>query len=213
MPFWTEKALEPKRQYRFTLELGTFPDMKFMVKSVNKPAITIDAKTHNYLNHEFHYPGRPKWNEVEAKIIDAVAPDASYKLSDILLQAGYIVPKTSNQVTTISKAAAVDALGNVTIKQYGPSRSQTGLNEAPGIRPDNKGDAPGKATLPKWDSYGPDGVIETWTLNNPFITEINYGALDYAQEELVEIAIKFKYDWATIRAPDYENGNRQDIWK
>lgn len=196
--FWTQRALEPKRQYRFTLELATFPDMKFMVKSVNKPEITIEPKTHNYLNHEFHYPGRPKWNAVTAKIIDAAAPDASYRLSEILKESGYIVPNNSNEVTTISKAAAGASLGGVIITQYGPSRTVGVTRGITQLGAD-------------YDSYGPDHILETWTLNNPFLTKINYGTLDYANEEMVEIEMEFRYDWATIEAPNAEEVKTK-IW-
>lgn len=207
MAFWTEKALEPKRQYRFTLTMGQFSEMKFMVKKVNKPALTIEGKTHNYLNHEFHYPGRPKWNEIEATIIDAVAPDASYRLSEILKESGYIVPKNSNEVTTISKAAAATSLGAVVIEQYGPGR-ESGTER--GIVNANDGGG-GIVVGDGYDSYGSDMVIEKWTLNNPFITSINFGNLDYANEEMVEIVLKFRYDWATITAGDAA-GNPATIW-
>ena len=209
MAFWTERALEPKRQYRFTLGLDTFPDMTFMVKSVNKPEITIEAKTHNYLNHEFHYPGRPKWNAVSAKIIDAVAPDASYRLSEILKESGYIVPNRTGQVTTISKAAATTSLGGVTITQYGPGRT-TGTTR--GIV--NASDFPvGREVVGNpYDSYGADVEIEKWRLNNPFITKLNFGTLDYGNEEMVEIDIEFRYDWATITAAN-EQGVKDNIWE
>jgi len=44
--------------------------------------------------------------------------------------------------------------------------------------------------------------IETWVLYNPFFTDIQYGALDYSNEEIVEIQCTVKYDWASL------NGNR-----
>lgn len=41
-------------------------------------------------------------------------------------------------------------------------------------------------------------VIETWTLYNPFFTEVKYGELDYGNEEIVDIQCTIKYDWASL---------------
>lgn len=44
-----------------------------------------------------------------------------------------------------------------------------------------------------------DGAeIETWTLHNPFFTSVQYGALDYGNDEIVEITTNIKYDWAEL---------------
>ena len=39
--------------------------------------------------------------------------------------------------------------------------------------------------------------LEKWTLNNAFITSVNLGDLAYDAEELSEIALTIRYDWAT----------------
>jgi len=41
-------------------------------------------------------------------------------------------------------------------------------------------------------------AIETWTLNNPFITNVKYGDLDYSGDDMTEVSITFAYDWASI---------------
>ncbi|HAI40281.1 MAG TPA: hypothetical protein DCM40_20385 [Maribacter sp.] len=44
-----------------------------------------------------------------------------------------------------------------------------------------------------------DGApIETWTMNNPLITSVDFGDLDYSNEGLVNIAVNLTYDWATV---------------
>ena len=45
-------------------------------------------------------------------------------------------------------------------------------------------------------------TIETWTLYNPFITNIKYGDLAYGDDELVEMSVDLRYDWATIASAD-----------
>jgi len=44
-------------------------------------------------------------------------------------------------------------------------------------------------------------VLESWTLNNAWIKEVTFGELDYGSDDLTELTIKFRYDWATFAAP------------
>jgi hypothetical protein len=46
------------------------------------------------------------------------------------------------------------------------------------------------------DEHG--NKIETWTLNNPFITNIKYGSLNYQSEDLVDISFTVTYDYASL---------------
>ena len=54
----------------------------------------------------------------------------------------------------------------------------------------------GTVTIQQLDDSG--GVIETWNLINAFITECNFGDLDYTSDDLVELQVTIKYDFATF---------------
>jgi hypothetical protein len=41
-------------------------------------------------------------------------------------------------------------------------------------------------------------VIEKWTLKNAFITETNFGSLDWSSEEVVMVELTLRYDWALL---------------
>jgi hypothetical protein len=41
-------------------------------------------------------------------------------------------------------------------------------------------------------------VIEEWILNGAFITESNFGSLDWGSEEVVNIEMTLRYDWAFL---------------
>ena len=43
--------------------------------------------------------------------------------------------------------------------------------------------------------------LEEWRLWNAFITEIKYGDLEYGADDLTELSLTLKYDWATITTP------------
>ena len=40
--------------------------------------------------------------------------------------------------------------------------------------------------------------LETWTLWNSFITELKYGDLEYGGDDLTEMSVTLKYDWARV---------------
>ena len=40
--------------------------------------------------------------------------------------------------------------------------------------------------------------LESWTLQNAFITELKFGDLEYGADELIELSLTLKYDWATL---------------
>ena len=44
---------------------------------------------------------------------------------------------------------------------------------------------------------GQGGLIGTWTLNNAFITKATFGELAYDSDDLLNIDIDFRYDWAS----------------
>lgn len=58
------------------------------------------------------------------------------------------------------------------------------------------GGAVGEITIQQLNSDG--GVVETWTLKNPFISSVEFGQLSYASEDMVEINMTIVYDWAVI---------------
>jgi hypothetical protein len=41
-------------------------------------------------------------------------------------------------------------------------------------------------------------VIEEWKLNGAFITNANFGSLDWATEDVVNIELTLRYDWALL---------------
>tara|TARA_Y100000592_G_C5453992_1_gene310329 strand:- start:473 stop:1075 length:603 start_codon:yes stop_codon:yes gene_type:complete len=44
-----------------------------------------------------------------------------------------------------------------------------------------------------------DGTpLETWTLNNPQITSVDFGDLDYSAETMINITVNLQYDWASL---------------
>jgi hypothetical protein len=180
MAFWTSALSEPKRKHRFILRLPdlqvpdgplqgqTFPE--YLAKSVTKPSYTVGSTEHKFLGNTYYYPGAVTWNEINAVIVNSVAPDGNELLYRALGQMGYLRPDIQEDVflnnlppSTPNKAAALATLGQVQFDELS----------------------------------GTGGTLGTWKLNNAFITNVTFGDLDYADEALLDINITFKYDWAT----------------
>jgi len=47
-------------------------------------------------------------------------------------------------------------------------------------------------------------ALETWTLKNPFIKSFKWGDLDYGSDDLIEMEMEIRYDWAecAFKNPD-----------
>jgi len=118
--FWTDATgRDPKRAYRFQCVLPNLGEngCTWFITSVGKPAVTISESKHTYLNHDFYYPGRVSWNTISVTLVDPVEPDATAIMSSAIEDAGYKVPASFEQASTISKAGATAQLGIVEINQ------------------------------------------------------------------------------------------------
>ena len=178
--FWTSPTFEPKRQFRFLVRLG-LPNsggdagsLEFMAKQVSRPSYTVNSNPHKFFNHTFHYPGRVEWGTISMTLVDAVSPNASDIFMELLGQIGYanpdaaVVDNTPAIMTkTITKASATAALGTVLIIEMGA------------------------------DDDGESRERGTWTLNNAFITSVNFGDHSYESEDLIDIQLEMQYDWAS----------------
>ena len=119
MAFWSETGTEPKRAYRWRMQLaGMSGDYLWYAKKVKKPALTISEHGHKYLNHTFWYPGKIEWADVTITLVDPGAEnDVASTIADLLQQSGYNVPGDPDVFSTLSKSKSVGSLGQVVIEQ------------------------------------------------------------------------------------------------
>ena len=48
---------------------------------------------------------------------------------------------------------------------------------------------------------GDGNPVESWTLWNAWISELKWGDLEYGSDDLTEVSVTLKYDWAEMYAP------------
>jgi len=186
--FWSEKSniIEPKRKYRFTVEIMAFADsainggdsttsVVWFAKSATIPSYTVTSVTHKFLDNQYHFPGHVEWNEVSVKMVDPVSPDAVFMTHNILLASGYVVPAgaAGSYATMSKKKSAIGA------KLKGLVLTQLTADGKP---------------------------LEKWTLQNPFLTGVEFGEFVYEGDDIREIDMKMKYDWAICEKYDPTTG-------
>jgi len=184
MSFWGTQLgqgqRDPKRKFRFKVTIGGLGEgIIWYLKTTGKPEMTISGDTtHKFMGHSFHFPGSVSWNEIEMTLVDPVdenKKDAAGKLLKLVEEAGYVYP--DDKYLT------------------GPKAMRT-ISKAKAVA------ALKSVVIEQLDVDG--ATIEKWTLHNPFITKVGFGDLSYEAEELSEISISFKYDWATFNDDDLE---------
>ena len=194
MAFWNEAQLEPKRKFKFLMSIdggGTRDgvDLKiqeYVVKKATKPSFSITEAKHQFLGHSFFFPGKLEWKEVDVTIVDAggfneldnstagtdavgsLSNDTTRTIMQLLNEMGYQHPKDT--------ASAVSGGRPKTFSKYGGTTSL------------------GAVTFKALDSNGE--TVEKWVLKNAWIKDVNFGDGDYSSDDVVDITLKLRYDWA-----------------
>jgi hypothetical protein len=193
MAFWNEAGVEPKRKFKFLLRFGAASDAlpSFIVKKVNKPEVTISEASHKFLGHTFYFPAQTTWNEINATVIDpagsggagdalsetvsANTTDVAEGLYKVLLASGYQSP--TNVGTALAGGSAAG-----TLRTFAKSPSTVQFDQIEIVQIDANGNA-----------------LETWTLNNAWIKKIAFGELDYSSDDINEVTLTIRYDWADLK--------------
>ena len=180
--FWSQANIEPKRGYRWVAYIGGIEE--WTVKKFSKPSVSITESPLKFLNHTFYYPGRAEWSETSFTLVDPANPDSAAIMMGKLQRSGYATPDSiENAYSTISKDKAVRlGMGNVVIKQLGAEA----------------------------ESESNPNVIETWTFWNPWVKDLKFGELDYESDDMVNIEVTLRYDYA-VWAPG-PNGQSPEQW-
>ena len=175
MPFWSTNFGEdttlndPKRKFRFTVEFQG-------IASAIGGAVMWYAKT----------VSKPSF---------AIAAAEHKYLNHTFYYPGSV---TWNDVA-ITLVDPVDpdmtaTLSDIVVQSgYAPPADTTALSTMSKAK---AAGALGTVIITQIDSEGKP--LETWTLWNSFLTEVKYGDLAYGDDELVEMGVTIKYDWARV---------------
>lgn len=170
--FWTTSAArDPKRGFRFRVTFDTLANLQgvaWYAKKATKPSISFSEASHNYLNHTYYWPARTEWNEVDITFVDPVEPDLCDGFTTLIEAVGYTIPRAGS-------------FDNSDFASVSKAASVANL---------------GNIRIEQIDEDGMS--LEEWTLNNGWVKELTFGDLDYSSDELTEVSMKIRYDWASV---------------
>ena len=182
MAFWNVVESEPKRAHRWLLNIPNLVShdgdayAQYLAKSITKPAFTISETEHKFLGNTFYYPGAVTWDPVTATIVNSLSPNGDKLLFEALYKMGYFDPNDQE-----------GAIFQIPQQNLGPG------------------------TVNKLSAAGPEGVfngleiieingmgarVGTWELKNAWLTNAKFGDLDYGAEDLLNIELTIRYDYA-----------------
>lgn len=175
MAFWSDTNLDPKRQFKFYV---TFSGLlataapHWVVKAVNKPTFTVGETAVKYLDKNYYFPGRTDWNTVKFTMVDPASPDGvdvSTTLINIIKLSGYQWPVAQPNPSPANMTTISKNSSNLSL---------------------------GGVTFKQINSNGL--TLETWELKNAWIKSVNFGALSYESEDLVNLEMELRYDYANL---------------
>jgi hypothetical protein len=156
------------------------------ITKVSRPSFRVTETKHDFYNHSFYYPGRVEWQTLSFTTVDPINPDATGIMMKMLYASGYEFPD----------------------KQFGGlAYNYKSLNKSDSV------DSLNPVCIRLYDGQG--ATVEKWTLKNAFITQVTNGEVAYNDDNMVNIDVTLRYDWATIeylgnRAP-YTSANGQVV--
>ena len=100
---------------------------------------------------------------------------------------------TVELVDPVSPDAAINTVAMVRAGGYQPPNTVTDVTT---ISKKNAVEALNSVTIEQIDAAG--NAVETWRLENAWISGVEFGELDYSGDELTTITMTLKYDWASI---------------
>ena len=168
--FWTSTALEPKRQYRFRLTITAVGGNGVSNAIWFAKKVTIPQFTVGEIKHSFVDKTFYFPGRVEWNTIEATLVD----------------PVNPDATDITHKILAGSGY-------FVPSGAD-GASDWGSMSKKEATTAIGKVVIDIIDENG--ASIEEWKLVNPFVKSVKFGELSYDSDELREIGIEFRYDYA-----------------
>jgi hypothetical protein len=171
MPFWSAADIEPKRQFRFSVSIAG------MEGNATYYAKSVTQPSFTVGESEVKFLNHTFYYPGKVtwdKVTLTLVDPAD--------------PDASGNLLTILRASGYNVPGNL---------SEPGALSS--IGKSNSVGALGAVYIRALDENG--GALEEWTLNNPFISRVSFNDFDYGAEDLTNITVELRYDWASYRIP------------
>ena len=179
MPFWTEAhdatTKDPKRKFRFQVSFNNITDPN------GNGAVLWYAKTVSKPSFQIASTEHKYLNHTFYYPGAVSWQDVSLSLVD---------PVNPDMTLTLSRI--LEQSGYVIPGNAIDPASLASISKGQAVN------ALGEVTIIQLDALGSE--IERWTLWNAYISEVKFGDLEYGSDELVQLDLVLKYDWARVEA-------------
>ena len=174
MAFWKENNHTPKRKYRFQIQFGR-NDSATSASTAYWWAKTVKVPTFSVASVEHHYLDN-RYN---------FPGRVTWEDIDMTL----VDPSEPDAVNIIMDMLQTSGYS---VKGITDTAATIAKQQAAKVQ----------CVITTLDEAG--SIIETWTLRNCFILSANLGDYDYSSDDLRELSLTLKYDWATCAVSNNE---------
>jgi hypothetical protein len=170
--FWSSAKPDPKRQFRFIVEFPQTPGLGGKIPQFVVKTASKPKITISSTPHVFmdHQFNFPGRVTWDPVTITMVDPAGSDDIAVMLMNK---LGASGYKNPTTGEAAVISLSKDNSVNK-----------------------ALGEVSISQLNAEGL--LVEKWTLKNAFITNMDFGGLDYSSDELSEISIELTYDWATL---------------
>ena len=174
MAFWTGKGLEPRRSYRF--RLGSISGLKIENTASTKwwNAKKVDKPSFSVSSNKYRLIN----HEINMPGIVSWNP-ITIELADV----GDTVKSLLEQLKDFGYSPRSLAEDNGLSKSHGVSKL-------------------GDITIEQLNGAG--ATLETWKLEGAYMTELRFGNLDYASDDIITLNMTITYDYAYLDTTETE---------
>jgi len=181
MAFWKMNNANPKRKFRFRIVV-THPDWSgpelWYAKSCTAPSVEVSSVEHMFSDHVFNFPGRAKWNDIEMVLVDPAGSQAAFGSDTAAAEEPNTVSNFNKVLVAFGYDIPADGSTDASYQTIARNKIQDCVINIQALDDDGK-------------------AIEVWTLYNSFPISFKYGDFDYGADDLREMNITWKYDYAT----------------
>ena len=105
------QLFEPKVQNRFLMYIDGIPS--YLIKKTDRPKWTQERKTIDYINLQWFYKGKTKWDEITIEIYDAIVPSGTQTIFEWFRLSHESVTGRDGYADFYKKDITLNALGPV----------------------------------------------------------------------------------------------------
>ena len=212
MSFWTDPGdpfrpfAEPKRPYRYMVRIDKFqggdpfanatrsegkPEYLWYAVSCDKPAFNIEVSEHRLNNRIYKFPKGVTWEDITIVMVDTDCPSLAELLGRYLEDAGG--PALNRDAGALSlvmrrrQAEQRTLAGQFSVHSGDINTTVTKVSAVSAL---------GLTNIYQLDMDG--RILEKWTLHGAFIKSVNWGKLDYNDDQFMNVTMTLTYDWATV---------------